>query len=225
MKEQPRTKLIYRLQSIILLVFYTISMLALFIPLARGVAVLFPDHLYPFIVFSLLYVVLMVVAGGYLYTFSSIPSQLAAAFDPIKNGIASGEIRSLEVLGKNLSHFTVAFFNFAFLDINHAYLHTPTGGIHSNEDMKGLEVAMQQFGMLEMSRSLEEISRAGKVDHAGSSYHLYVLPIWFGNTWLGYMGLLSGRRIGRLAQRFLMEYENNFLDDQIMHVVPKEPAA
>jgi len=33
------------------------------------------------------------------------------------------------------------------------------------------------------------------------------------------MAILSEKRISRFFQRFLMEYEENFLDDQIMHVV------
>jgi hypothetical protein len=33
------------------------------------------------------------------------------------------------------------------------------------------------------------------------------------------MALLSERPIRRFFRRFLMEYEGNFLDDQIMHVI------
>jgi len=40
-----------------------------------------------------------------------------------------------------------------------------------------------------------------------------------GGTWLGYMALLSEKKISRFFRRFLTEYEENFLDDQIMNVV------
>ena len=66
---------------------------------------------------------------------------------------------------------------------------------------------------------MEEIIRAGKITLPEGEYHLYVLPIWFGSRWLGYMTLLSEKRISRFFQQFLMEYENNFLDDQIMHII------
>lgn len=213
--------MIYKVQRIILLVFYTISMVALSIPFARLITSLFPDHLYPLVSFLVLYMVLVVVLGSLIHTISYIPFHLASAFDPIKNDIASGEIRTLEELGKRITEFTVHFFDFAFLDIDHAFLHTPESGPFSHEDLSSAIRAMEEFGMLEMSKTLEDIVRAGKVTHEQKEYHIYILPIWFGNKWLGYMGLLTKRRISRFSRRFLAEYENNFLDDQIMLMTPK----
>jgi hypothetical protein len=213
--------LVYNVQRSILLVFYTISMVAISIPLARLVATLSPDHLYPLIVTLVLYMVLVVVIGSIIYTISYIPFNLATAFDPIKNDIASGEIRNVEELGKRISEFTVHFFDFSFLDIDHAFLHTEQEGIISHEELSPLTQPMAEFDMLEKSKGLEEIIRAGKVTLGSKDFHLYILPIWFGNKWLGYMGLLSKKRINRFPQRFLMEFENNFLDDQIMHVIRK----
>jgi hypothetical protein len=77
---------------------------------------------------------------------------------------------------------------------------------------------MEEFGMLEMSRTLDDIVRAGKITEGGREYHLYVLPVRFGDRWLGYVGLMSRKRIGKFMRRFLIELENNFLDDQLMHV-------
>ena len=65
---------------------------------------------------------------------------------------------------------------------------------------------------------MEEVIRAGELETPHGSYHLYVLPIWFGNQWLGYMALLSEKRISRFFRRFLNEYENNFLDDPIRYL-------
>jgi hypothetical protein len=213
--------LVYKVQRIILMVFYTISMMALSIPLARFVNQLSPDHLYPLVATLILYMVLVVILGGVVHTISYIPFNLAAAFDPIRNDIASGEIRDLAMLGERITRFMVEFYDFTFLDIAHAFIHTEQGGPVSHEDLSDAIAAMEEFGMLEMSRTLKEISRAGKVAHEGKEFHLYILPIRFGNRWLGYMGLLSGSRISRFALHFLAEFENNFLDDQIMHVIPK----
>ena len=213
--------MVYNLQRIILLVFYTISMIALSIPLAILVTTLFPDHLYPLMVILLLYMVGVVVLGSVIHTISYIPFNLASAFDPIKNAIASGEIQSVEALGKRITKFTVGFFDFSFLDIDHAFLHTEQSGPVSHEDLSEVIRAMEEFGMPEKSKTAEEIIRAGRVAHGEKEYHLYILPIWFGEHWLGYMGLLSGRRINRLSRQFLMEYENNFLDDQLMHVIQR----
>lgn len=210
--------MIYRVQRFIFMVFYTISMVALSIPLLKLVLRLFPDNLYPLTVTLLLYMVVVVVFGSFMHTLIYIPSKLSVDFDPIKNDIASGEIKDLKKLGKKVSLFVVEFFDFAFLDINHAFLHTEKTGVVSCEDLPEAAPAMEEFGMLEKSKTIREITRAGKISHERGSYHLYILPIWLGNQWLGYMGLMSKRRIGHFHRKFLTEFENIFLDDQLMHV-------
>jgi hypothetical protein len=162
--------------------------------------------------------VLVVVLGSIIHTISYIPFNLAAAFDPIKNDVASGRISDLQELGKRVSLFMTKFFNFAFLDIDHAFLHTEKTGVVSCEDLPEASPAMEKFGMLEKSKSIREMIRAGKITLDQNEYHLYILPIWLGDQWLGYMGLISNKRIGRFYQKFLNEFENNFLDDQVMHV-------
>ncbi|MDX2430051.1 MAG: hypothetical protein QNK35_03900 [Bacteroides sp.] len=209
----------HRLQQVLLLVFYTISMVALSIPLVQLVTMLSPDNLFPLLASLLLYLVLAVALGCLIHTITYIPSNLATEFDPIKNDISTGNIKDTEELGRRLSLFVTRFFDFAFLDINFAFLHTEQSGLVSCEDLPELSSAMDQFEMLEKSKIFKEIMRAGKVTLAEEDYHLYVLPIWIGDQWLGYMGLLSKRRIGRFFQKLLEEFENNFLDDQLMLVI------
>ena len=210
--------IIYNVQRIILLVFYTTTAIALSIPLAKLISSLSPNNLFPLIATLLLYMVLVVVIGSFIHVVSYIPFHLATAFDPIKNDIASGTIRELDQLGIRVSRFTTEFFNFSFLDIAHTFFQTEETGLISHEDMTDVQLSLEEYGMLEKSKQLEEIIRAGKFSFQDTEYHLYILPIWFGDQWLGYMGLLSGKRISRFFQKFLMEYENNFLDDQIMYV-------
>lgn len=210
--------MIYRVQRIILMVFYTISMVALSIPLIRLVVTLSPDNLFPLVVTLLGYMVLVVVLGSMIHTISYIPFNLATAFDPIKNDVATGVIKNQAEFGKRVSHFITRFFDFAFLDIDRAFLHTEQAGLISCDELQEAKKAMEEFDMLEKSKAVQEMIRAGKITLGNDEYHLYILPIWFGDQWLGYMGLLSNRRIGRFFQHFLMEFENNFLDDQLMHV-------
>jgi len=210
---------IYNVQRIILLVFYTTTAIALSIPLAKLVTRLSPNHLFPLIATLVLYMALVVVIGSIIHVVSYIPFNLATAFDPIKNDIAAGTISDMDQLGKRISRFTTEFFNFSFLDIAHAFIHTEGSELISHEEVAEIKHALDDYGMLEKSQQLEEIIRAGKFSLHQREYHLYILPIWFGNRWLGYMGLFSEKRISRFFQHFLMEYENNFLDDQIMHVI------
>ena len=210
---------IYNVQRIILLVFYTSTAVALSIPLARLVSTLSPDNLFPLIASLLLYMVLVVVIGSFIHVVSYIPFNLASAFDPIKNDIASGNINDVDQFGIRISQFTTQFFDFSFLDIAHAFVQTEKSDLISNEDITDVKLALSEYDMLDKSKQLEEIIRAGHVSFHNVEYHLYILPIWFGDRWLGYMGLLSRKRISRFFQRFLMEFENNFLDDQIMYVM------
>jgi len=208
----------YRIERSVLTGFFLVSMVSLSFLLIRGILLLFPDQLYPLVAGLLLYTALTVVLGAYMHTISFIPYRLAGAFDPIKNDIASGVIRDEAQLARRITAFTVDFFDFAFLDIAHAFLHTERSGMVSHEELQSPERAMEAFGMLEMSKGLEGMVRAGKIDEGGKQYHLYILPLWFGERWLGYMGLLSPRRIGRFTRRYLEAFENNYLDDQLMIV-------
>jgi hypothetical protein len=206
-------------QRIILLVFYLTTMAALCIPLTMLVIRLSPDNYFPLVVTLVAYLVLVVVVGTFIYLVSYIPFNLAAAFDPIKNDIVSGRIEDLEQFGKRITSFVTGFYDFSFLDIAHAFIQVPGSDLISHENLSPVRHSMEQFDMLEKSKKLEEIIRAGKVTFNQREYHLYVLPIWLGERWLGYMGLLTDRRIGRFFQKFLVEFEDNFLDDQLMHMI------
>lgn len=210
---------IYNVQRIILLVFYTTTAISLSIPLARLVSALSPQNLFPLVVTLVIYMVVVVIFGSFIHLVSYIPFNLASAFDPIKNDIASGNLRDLNQFGKRISRFTTEFFDFSFLDITHAFIQTEKSELISYEDMEDVKTALAEYGMLEKSKQLEGIIRAGQFSFHNKDYHLYILPIWFGDRWLGYMGLLSKKRISRFFQRFLMEFENNFLDDQILFLM------
>ncbi|MEN8204117.1 MAG: hypothetical protein ABFS28_16080 [Bacteroidota bacterium] len=210
---------IYNVQRIILLVFYTTTAIALSVPLAKLVTILFPNNFFPLIITLILYLVAVVIVGSLIHVISYIPFNLAASFDPVKNEIASGEIKTIDQLGKRISAFTVDFFDFSFLDITHAFIQTAASGLISHEEIPELEKVLEEYRMLEKSQELEEVIRAGEITLPEGRLHLYILPIWFGDHWLGYMALLSEKRISRFFLRFLSEYENNFLDDQIMHIV------
>ena len=207
---------IYNVQRIILLIFYTTTAIAFSVPLTKGMMLLAPDQFFPLIVVLTIYLVGVIVVGSFIHVISYIPFNLAASFDPIKNQIASGEIRTLDQLGKKITEFTVRFYNFSFLDITHASIVTEDSGPVSHEEIPGLVKVLENYQMLEKSQQLEEVILAGEIALPEGTHQLYILPIWFGNRWLGYMALLSEKKISRFFLRFLSEFENNFLDDQIM---------
>lgn len=219
MSRRSSYSFIYNLQRIILLVFFTTTSVALSIPLALLLMRLFPNQLFPLVSTIMAYIILMVILGSLISVISYIPFNLATAFDPIKNDIASGKVSSIEELGERITAFTVQFYNFSFLDITHAYIEIEESGIIGFESNMELNKILKEYRMLDKSKLLEDLSLAGKISLPERNYQLYILPLWLGEEWLGYMALLSEKKISRFFQRFLMEYEENFLDDQIMHVV------
>jgi len=218
MNRRSSYSFIYNLQRIILLVFFTTTSIALSIPLAMLVVKLSPNHLYPLVITLLVYMILVIIIGAMIHVISYIPFNLATAFDPIKNDIALGNITTLEELGERITSFTVQFYNFSFLDISHAYIETGESGIIGFESNTQVEKVLKEYRMLDNSKAFEEITLAGQISLPDRDYHMYILPLWMGESWLGYMALLSEKRISRFFQRFLMEYEGNFLDDQIFQV-------
>ena len=204
-----------------MLVFYTATMIALCIPLILLVLRLSPGNYFPLVITLLAYVVLVAVIGTCIYLISYIPFNLASAFDPIKNDVVSGKIKDLDQFGERITLFLTRFYDFSFLDIAHAFIETPQSGPVSHEDLSPVREAMEQYDMLEKSKQLEKIIRAGKIFYGDQKYHLYILPIWMKGRWLGYMGLLTERRISRFFQDFLVEFEDNFLDDQLLHMLQR----
>ena len=210
--------IIYNVQRIILLVFFTTTAIALSIPLARLVTRLSPDNLFPLVASLVIYMSLAIVIGALIHVVSYIPFNLAMAFDPIKNDIASGKITDPAELAGRITRFTTEFFDFSFIDISYAFIQLEGSGIISHQELPGMEALLEEYGMAGKSTELDELARAGKIRYQDREYHLYILPIRFGDKWLGYMGMLTVKRISRFFQNFLMEFEDNFLDDQIMIV-------
>jgi len=219
MGNHPSSSYIYRIQRIILQVFFLTTSIALAIPISILVSRLSPNQLYPLVITLLLYTLLVIVVGALIHVISYIPFNLAHAFDPIQNDVASHRISSMEQLGKRICKFTVQFFDFSFLDISHAFIQIEGSDITSHELNQQVEKVLKEYQMLQNSQKLEGITLAGEISLPEGKHHLYILPIRFEERWLGYMALLSRSKIRPFFQRFLMEYEDNFLDNQVMHLI------
>jgi hypothetical protein len=57
---------IFNLQRIILMVFYTTTMIGLSVPLAMGVVALSPNNLFTLVAVLILYMVLVIVLGSFI---------------------------------------------------------------------------------------------------------------------------------------------------------------
>jgi hypothetical protein len=69
----------------------------------------------------------------------------------------------------------------------------------------------------------EDTLYMGKIKTGRGNFHLYVTPLVFGESRLGYIAVLSRNRIWRIFRRLLAEFENDFIDDQVVHVQRMNP--
>jgi len=167
---------------------------------------------------------LLMVSGAVLGTFFDVLLELpgiATEFDKIKNDIAFRKIKTPEDFShrvvkllcefiRNKPFFTAAY---AFMKIDRSpYVYS------DNSLLDHVKIAdFEKF--LAMSKETEVTIYTGPVQISGSRYHIYITPIWFGDTWHGLIGVVSPRKLLPIFKNFLSVFEDDHLDDQLVHVL------
>jgi hypothetical protein len=172
--------------------------------------------------FMALYVIIFLLAGAligaWLWVLIKLPQGLAKSFDRIKNKIAGGEITGSDDFSAEISRFLVEYFTFFRFDVIYAQFqvknHDPIGypAEFTSDTTNPADLASK-------SRKTEELIYLGKSNNNGSSFHGYIVPIWFGHDWLGYFYVLTDTRLNGIFRNFLAEFEEQYIDDQLMHVL------
>jgi hypothetical protein len=214
----------YGVQRVFLIIFYLISALTLFWLLFHVLHDLLELSGAVIIPFALVYLILVVLLYSFIQVITYIPANLPGAFDPIKNDIAERKVSSGQELAARLAAFMVDFFSFAFFDIECAI-------VRIGEDESSFPEGFLTIGEIPDPAQLEAKSRegdvtscVGRISSGGRQYHMYIIPLVFGDEWLGYIAILSQRRLWRVFMHLLAEFENDFIDDQVVHVLGMNPA-
>ena len=211
--------LFYGHRKNIFLVFYVISVIAI------GFAIIF--FLFKGLNFSgdlLIYAAIVLLIMGavgcaYLAVLLELPS-ISNKFDAIKNDIALKKIGTPEVFGQRLTELICSYFSFTFFTIDYSFIKIiDTEYIYSDAEIKGWFDPAQQDVMLKSTRETEDIFLFGKKKENHKTYYLYLIPVWFGSDWLGFIGVYSPKRIRKIFLAFLSNFENDFIDDQLVHVM------
>lgn len=221
MLARPKSfSVLYGIQRSFLNVFYLISAVAVFWlifyilheVLSAGGSLIIPV--------ALAYLVFIVLGYSIIQVVSYIPANLAGAFDPIKNGIADGSINTPPLMAEKLADFMCSFFNFAFFDIQSAMVHfIGNKPVHSSDQgLRDTEsVAIENY-----VNSQDETSFYGKISTQSGSGFLYVIPLIFGEKRLGYIAVTTKQKLLKIFVQLLNEFENDFVDDQVVHVLARE---
>jgi hypothetical protein len=172
-----------------------------------------------------LYIILFLLAGGllgaWLWVLVKIPQGLAREYDVIKNKIASREIANTEDFSRVLAEFLVVYFSFFRFDVVAALVKVKDQASISYPE-GGLNIEIDDQDLIQKSQLTEALINLGKVSVQGQKLYGYLVPIWFGREWLGYFCVFTDTRLLNIFADYLKLFEEQFVDDQLMHVLPKE---
>ena len=163
-----------------------------------------------------------VIGGGILSVYFDLPS-ISVEFDEIKNDIAKKVIKSPEEFGHRLTTLLCKFFTFQFFKIEYSFIKiVGTQYVYSDPELikaGNLNLKDISSDLINKSKKTEEIFFYDKFQVNSKNNHLYILPMWFGDDWLGFIGILSRHKVSKLFLMFLNNFENEYIDDQIVHVL------
>lgn len=206
-----------------MITFYLISAVSVFWLVFYILHDLFQLNSMVIVPLAIAYLVMVVILYSFIHVITYIPANLAGAFDPVKNKIATGGIRTGRELTASLSEFMTTFFDFAFFDVECTVVRIGSDLSTFPQDLVVPEADLD-LEMLEIrSREAEDTLYMGKIITDGRKMYLYVIPLVFGEMWLGYMAVMTRQRLWGMFRRLLSEFENDFVDDQVVHVVGMEP--
>lgn len=149
-------------------------------------------------------VILSVVFCSYLYVILSIPLLLPQKFDLIKNNVALNKYSNLQEFQTAVSNFMVSFFNFKGVDIVGGKFH-----------FTGCEPVIIECGVDLTKIEVQNFSK-NKLKLPGN-HTAFFLPIELANQELGYMILVTKGFTLPFVYSILQDFENYYLDDQILH--------
>ena len=213
----------YGIQRVFLIIFYLISVIALFWLLFYILHDLLNLGGMIIISLALAYLILIVILFAFIHVTSYIPANLAGAFDPVKNDIANRRINSGSELADRLAEFMTIFFFFSFFDIECAQVRIGDNESTFPEGFFTVGEAPDPIQLEARSRAGENTSYIGKIKTSSGTYHLCITPLVFGEEWLGYIAVVSRTRLWKIFMHLLSEFENDFVDDQVVHVLAREP--
>jgi hypothetical protein len=227
----------YGTRKKLLIVFYVVSVISIILLGLLVLNLLASIALMIQIIATLLLTVVATIGGAFLNVLFDLP-QISKDFDVIKNAIAAKEIKTPDEFAKSINSLLCKFFNFSFFNIIHSTIRIlDSDYIYSDPnipnclDKDNKSISFQDITF--KSKKTEDIFYVGEFqleektnsfEKKGNrpilrKYHLYTIPIWFGNDWLGFMAIFTEKKLGKIFQSFMADFENEHVDDQLLHVL------
>lgn len=171
------------------------------------------------IFFGIIMTIIGIVVGAFISVFLDLP-KIAHDFDEIKNDIAARKIADPETFGIRLASLLCDYFKFFRFTIKYAFVKiVDTSYVYSDNVILSCIEPSEFTSILDKSQQTENIFYMKPHYVDGKRYHLYIIPIWFSDEWLGYIGILTPTKLLRIFRFFLADFENYYVDDQLVHVL------
>ena len=215
--KRTRDSLSDNFQLIVFTISYILSCMFLY-----GIFIYFASdfHILIQVFFSLGFLIASILLWAYLFVLFSIPQKLAGAFDYIKNQISNGDITNPSAFSVELTNFLIKFFNYSFFDIQYAAVCTINNEcVVSSEEINSV-LDWKEIG--QKSSESPELQKNGRIKIDGINFYCYTTPIFFNKQNLGFYTVFAKQKLGRLSLKFLIDLEENFIDDQLIRLIPIE---
>lgn len=172
---------------------------------------------------NILVVVLMVLVfvfvGSYFYLIVCLPDRLSRTFDVVRNDIASGKITTEEQFAKRVNEFLMKQFNFVFLDVEYSAVGiSDSQKVYFTSDFPK-ELIGDAKKIFKKSSETEDVIYEGFDKYQEKKSYKYIIPIFFGNRNLGFMYVLTNKKLNPLFKGILSDFEDLYVDDQLLHVL------
>ncbi len=171
------------------------------------------------IILSVIYFILALVLGMYLHFLFSIPENLPGTYDDIKNSIASGDITKSSQFSDELSSFLIEFYNYSFFDIQYSAVNAVDSDLVCSSPL--IKDIIDWIEIEEQTKSSSEVQKSIKVKIDRTIFHVSTIPIYFNDKYLGFFSVFTKQKLGMFRTKLLCDLENNYIDDQLMQVIPK----
>ena len=165
-------------------------------------------------------IVVLIIFGIFFYLIVSLPEKLSRNFDLIRNKIAAGDITSVCDFADQINTFILRQFNYVFFDIQHSVIFiNHESDLYYSKDFPENISQDKHSEFKKLSEETEKVLYTGKLKIEFAEFHTFIIPIHFGKDYLGYILILTNNRLWSLFKAILSDFENYYLDDQLMHVL------
>ena len=218
---EKRKDILATVQGVSLIVAYVFVVLVLFLAGWYGLGQVMAEPGALLALYVILFLLAGALLGAWLWVLIKIPQGIVREFDEIKNQIAGGEIANSTDFSKALAEFLVEYFSFFRFDVVTAKVKTKTTeAFVFPENISPIKI--DEHLLTQKSRETEELILLGRVAAGEQNLYGYLVPIWFGHEWLGYFCVFTDTKLFRIFKDFLKNFEEQFVDDQLMHVINSE---